>query len=257
MYPVLFKWGGLTVYTYGSILTLGLLTGGILVLIGTKKKGISIERVIELFFCGILSFIFGSRALYVLANASLFWEDPLRIVKIWEGGMSFYGGMVLATGVSFGYARWYNLPVWKLADLFSPSFALGLFFARTGCFFAGCCYGKETILPWGITFTNPMSLARLNVSLHPTQLYEAGGCFGLFLFLIWMDKRKTFNGQIFWLFSLLYSVIRFFIEMLRGDPRGFLFGSLLSISQAIAVFSIIVSLFMMSYLSRREREYEI
>ena len=147
--------------------------------------------------------------------------------------------------------RWYRLPIWKIADLFAPSIALGLFFARTGCFMAGCCYGKETSLPWGVTFTDPLSLARLSVPLHPTQLYEAAGGLFLFLFLIWMEKRKSYEGQIFWLFLLLYSILRFLIEFFRDDPRGFLFGTLLSTSKPIGILLAILSLYMLNYLERR------
>ena len=80
--------------------------------------------------------------------------------------------------------------------------------------------------PGASPLPDPHSLARLIVPLHPTQLYEAGGGLALFLFLIWREKRKSYDGQIFWLFLLLYSILRFLIEIVRDDPRGFLFGNL-------------------------------
>jgi len=147
--------------------------------------------------------------------------------------------------------RWYRLPIFKLADLVSPSIALGIFFGTIGCFLAGCCYGKETSLPWGVTFTNPNSLARLNVSIHPTQLYEAVSALAIFLYLNWAEGSKKFDGQIFLLFILLYSIARFFIEIFRGDPRGFVFLGFLSTSQAIGVPLAIFSLFMLFYLNKR------
>jgi phosphatidylglycerol:prolipoprotein diacylglycerol transferase len=91
--------------------------------------------------------------------------------------------------------------------------------------------GKETPIPWGVVFKDPDSLARLNVSLHPTQLYEAAGCLALFFFLRWKEEKKAFDGQIFWLFLLLYAILRFLIETVRDDPRGFLFQGLLSTSR--------------------------
>jgi phosphatidylglycerol:prolipoprotein diacylglycerol transferase len=138
-----------------------------------------------------------------------------------------------------------------LFDLISPLLALGLFFGRIGCFFAGCCYGKETSLPWGVIFTDPNSLALLNVSLHPTQLYDAANGLAIFLFLTWKEKRKAFDGQIFFLFFLLYSITRFFIEMLRGDPRGFIYQDLISTSQGIGILLAITSLFMLFFLKKR------
>jgi phosphatidylglycerol:prolipoprotein diacylglycerol transferase len=253
MYPILFRLDGLTIYAYGFFLILGIVVSGILVILRLREEGLGIplERVADLFFYTVLSALVGSRILFVLINFDVYREDPLRILKIWEGGLVFYGGLILAIGVSIGYMRWYRLPIWKLFDLVSPLLALGLFFCRIGCFFAGCCYGKETSLPWGIIFTNPDSLARLNVPLHPTQLYDAANGLAIFLFLIWKEKRKAFDGQIFLLFLLLYSTTRFFIEMLRGDPRGFLFQGLISTSQGIGIFLAILSIFMLFFLKKR------
>jgi len=254
MYPILFRLDGLIIYAYGFFLALGIVVAGFLAILKVRKAGLPIpfERAAELFFYTVLSAIVGSRVLFVLINFDLYRENPLQILKIWEGGLVYYGGLVLAIGVSIGYMRWYRLPIWKLFDLISPLLALGLFFGRIGCFFAGCCYGKETSLPWGVIFTNPNSLARLNVPLHPTQLYDAANGLAIFLFLTWKEKRKAFDGQIFLFFLLLYSTTRFFIEMLRGDPRGFLFQDLISTSQGIGIFLAILSIFMLFFLKERD-----
>jgi len=253
MYPILFRLGGFNIYAYGFFLILGLVVAGILAILKVRKEGLHIpfERVADLFFYTVLSALIGSRILFVLINFDAYRENPLQILKIWEGGLVFYGGLILAIGVSIGYMHWYRLPIWKLFDLVSPLIALGLFFGRIGCFFAGCCYGKETSLPWGVIFTTPNSLARLNVPLHPTQLYDAANALAVFLFLTWKEKRKAFDGQISFLFLLFYSTTRFFIEMLRGDPRGFLFQDLLSTSQGIGIFLAILSIFMLFFLKKR------
>jgi phosphatidylglycerol:prolipoprotein diacylglycerol transferase len=253
MFPILFRFGSLTIYAYGFFLALGFIAGLVLAMIAARKEGVAFERVVDLFFYTVLSAILGSRTLFVLINFDVYRHNPLQIFKVWEGGLVFYGGLILAVGISIGYMRWNRLPIWKWADLFSPPIALGLFLGRIGCFFAGCCYGKETSLPWGVIFTDPNSLARLNIPLHPVQLYEAGSNLALFFFLKWREKRKAFEGQIFWLFLFLYSVTRFFIEMLRGDPRGFLFQKLFSTSQAIGVGLVIASLFMLFYLKKAQR----
>ena len=250
MYPILFHFGNFKIYTYGFFIALGFVVGFILATLNARKEGVPFERVVDLFFYSVLSGIIGSRLLFIMIDFDAYRGNLLRIFKIWEGGLVFYGGLILAIGVSIGYMRWHRLPVWKLADLFSPPIALGLFFGRVGCFFAGCCYGKETSLPWGITFTDPNSLAQLNVPLHPTQLYEAASGLAIFLFLNWKAKRKTFDGQIFWLFLFLYSVFRFFVETVRGDPRGFVFQNFLSTSQGIGILLVIPSLFMLFYLKK-------
>ena len=251
MCPILFQSGGFTIYAYGSALAFGFMAGMVLIFLKARKEGISAERVAELFCLSIFSAIIGARGLYVLLDLPLFLRDPSQIYKVWEGGLVFYGGLILSVGVGLIYMRWYRLPIWKMADLFAPAIALGLFFTRIGCFMAGCCYGKETSLPIGVTFTDPHSLARLGVSLHPTQLYEAVAGLALFLFLLRMEKRKSFDGQIFWLFLLLYSFVRFLIEFLRGDPRGFLVWASLSTSQTLGIVLAILSLFMLSYMERR------
>jgi phosphatidylglycerol---prolipoprotein diacylglyceryl transferase len=259
MYPILFRLGGLEIYAYGVFVLLSFATGVLLVIQRARKAKVSIsfERIADLFFYAVLSALLGSRILFVLINFNVYRKNPLEAFKIWEGGLVFYGGLILAAVVSIIYMKWHQLPIWKFADLSSPSIALGLFFGRIGCFFAGCCYGKETSLPWSVVFKDPNSLARLNVPLHPTQLYEAAVGIVIFFFLIWWEKRKSFDGQTFWVFTLLYSVTRFLIEMLRGDPRGFIFQDLLSTSQGIGIFLAILSLFMLSYLKRVQRTEEI
>jgi phosphatidylglycerol:prolipoprotein diacylglycerol transferase len=245
MYPILFQLGSFTIYAYGFFIALGFIVGLVLATLKARREGIPFGNIVDLFFYTILSAFLGARILFVLINFDDYRQHPMQILKIFEGGLVFYGGLILAVVVALGYMRWHRLPIWKLADLISPLVALGLSFGRIGCFLAGCCYGKETSLPWAIVFTNPESLARLNVPLHPTQLYDAVNGLAIFFFLNWMEKRKTFDGQIFWLFLFLYAITRFFIEILRGDPRGFLFGDLLSTSQAIGVLLGIFSLFML------------
>ncbi|MBF8250560.1 MAG: lgt, partial [Deltaproteobacteria bacterium] len=99
--------------------------------------------------------------------------------------------------------------------------------------------------------TDHNSLARLGVPLHPTQLYEAALDFGIFLFLISFRKRKTFDGQLIWLYTLLYAVVRFIVELFRGDPRGFV-GGMLATSQFIGIVLMPISVFMLMKLGRKK-----
>ncbi len=255
MYPILFQFGRFHIYAYGFFIVVGFAAATFLAVLKVRKSNMTIssEHAADLFFYTVLSAFLGSRILYVLINFAVFRQDPLQIFKLWEGGLVFYGGLIPAAGVAFWVMRWHRLPVWKLADLISPLIALGLSCGRVGCFLAGCCYGKETSLPWAVVFRNPDSLARLSVPLHPTQLYDAANGFALFFFLSWMEKRKTFEGQIFWLFLVLYSITRFVIEIFRGDPRGFLFTGLLSTSQAIGILLAIFSVLMLFYMKKRSQ----
>ena len=255
MYPILFQLGSFHIFAYGFFIVIGFVTATVLAALRIRKSDIriSFESAVDLFFYAVLSAVVGSRILFVLINFDDYRQNPIKILKLWEGGLVFYGGLILAAMVGLVYMRRHRLPIWKLADLISPLIALGLFFGRIGCFLAGCCYGKETSLPWGVVFRNPESLARLNVPLHPTQLYDSVNGLAIFFFLSWMQKRKAFDGQIFWLFLLLYSITRFLVEMVRGDPRGFLFEGSLSTSQAVGVVLAIFSFFMLFYMGKKYR----
>jgi len=136
----------------------------------------------------------------------------------------------------------YKLPWWKTADACAPGIALGNFFGRQGCFAAGCCWGKPTTLPWGVQFSqlgHEITGVPIHAHLHPTQLYESFSMLAVFFFLLWLHKRKRFSGQVILSYALLYSIIRFLIELVRDDPRGDILGLTtltgLSTSQIISI----------------------
>ena len=116
----------------------------------------------------------------------------------------------------------------------APSIAIGHFFGRIGCFFAGCCYGKACDLPWAIVFKDPLSLAPIGFHLHPVQLYSSAANMAIFGFLWFYRTRTRIQGQLFWIYILIYGIIRAVLEFFRGDPRGFLHDGP-SVSQAIGV----------------------
>ncbi|MGB9627819.1 MAG: prolipoprotein diacylglyceryl transferase [Thermodesulfobacteriota bacterium] len=253
MYPILLKIGAFKIYSYGFFVLIGFLFGVLFSIIKVRKSEIRIpfENAAELLFYSVFSSIFGARILYVLMNLNLFKGNFLNIFKLWDGGLVLYGGLIPGGVIAILYMKLYGLPFLKLSDMVSPSIAFALFWGKIGCFFAGCCYGKETSLPWGVVFKNPNSLARLNVSLHPVQLYEALMGLGLFIYLSSKEKKKVFDGQIFFLLILLYSICRFFLEIFRGDPRGFLIGNSLSISQGLGIILVIISIKNLYSLKRR------
>ncbi len=126
---------------------------------------------------------------------------------------------------------------------------------RLGCFAAGCCYGIPAEGLPAITFTDVHAHAvtgvPLNVPLHPTQLYEAGLEFALFLFLLWLAPRRKFQGQLFLTWAIVYPVSRFMIEFLRGDPRGFVLDGLLSTSQFVGIWIVAAAVISLLVLRRR------
>ena len=236
MHPELFKIGPLTVHTYGVLVAAGFLLGLTLAVRQAKKEGIPPNKIVDLGFYILLSALIGSRLFYVMINAGHYLKNPLDIFKVWEGGLVFYGGLVLTVPTVLWYVKKNALNVWSTADLFAPSLAIGHAIGRIGCFYAGCCYGKPAEgVPWAVTFCDPQTLALVGIPLHPTQLYESLGELTIFLVLITLRRHKSFNGQLFVAYVMLYSVLRFIVEFFRGDvERGFITHQL-SFSQGVSV----------------------
>ncbi len=251
MHPDLFSIGPITIHTYGVMVAIGFLLGVGLALRQARKEGIPPERISDLSFYLLLAAIIGSRIFYVLLNPGPYIKNPLAILKIWEGGLVFYGGLIFAVITGVIYIKRHNLSLWQIADIFAPSIAIGHAIGRLGCFFAGCCHGRPADLPWAVTFTDPHSLAPLGIALHPTQLYEAGGEFINFLILLLLRKRQTFRGEIFWSYVILYSILRFFVEFFRGDAARGMLTQELSVAQAISIVMFFTAIGFMTFLRRK------
>jgi phosphatidylglycerol---prolipoprotein diacylglyceryl transferase len=172
-------------------------------------------------------------------------SDCFAVLKFWKGGLVFFGGFLGAVAASAWYCRKHRISFMRTADVAIPSVALGHFFGRLGCLSAGCCYGRVCDAPWGVAFpegstpfvdhyralstTDPSAALDLleqghSLHLHPTQLYEASGELAFFAFLVFYRPHKRFHGELLALWLMLYSVLRFVVELYRGDAiRGFLF----------------------------------
>ena len=251
MYPILIEFGFFKIFTYGLLVATSFLVAILLASSRAEKEGLDSQKVLDLCFYVMVSALLGARLLYVIVEYRYFLDSPLEIFKFWKGGLVFYGGLILGVLISLWYLKRNQMPMWKTADLLAPSIALGQLIGRWGCFFAGCCYGKKTDVAWGITFTDPRSLAPLEISLHPTQVYLSLNAVFIFIFLMWLSKRKVFDGQILWSYGILYSIGRFLIEYFRGDDRGFPVEQVLSTSQFVGVFIFILSAVMLLTLYRK------
>lgn len=163
-------------------------------------------------------------------------RDCLAALKFWQGGLTYYGGFLLAVPAGLWYARRKGLGVLRIADLTAPFIAFGLFFGRMGCFFNGCCFGRHTDVPWAVDFPG-------HPSVHPTQLYEAGGALAIFSLLYFVVRpRKRAHGQVFAALLVVYGVLRFVLEFFRADERGGFAG--LSTSQWIGIPLVVAGLFL-------------
>ena len=252
----MFQFHGITIHTYGLFVATGVLAGIFFAKHEAGRIGLDPEKIVDLCFYIVIAAIVGSRIFYVITNLKIFLNDPLEIFKIWNGGLVFYGGFIGAALVAVIYLRMYRLPLAKTADVAALSLPLGHFFGRLGCFSAGCCYGKACHEPWAVHFSNPNSLVPLhylNTPLHPTQLYSSAANLSIFLFLLFYRRKKRFDGQLFWIYMLLYGTLRSLIEVFRNDFRGAVIFNIFSISQAVGLTSAIIAIIMLIILSRRAR----
>jgi phosphatidylglycerol:prolipoprotein diacylglycerol transferase len=254
MYPRLFELGWITVYTYGLLLAAAYLFGLQLARVRAKNRGLDSNRVLDLGIYIIISALLGAKLLLLITDFKSFSADPRELLTLARSGGVFYGGLIVAVIVALWYIRRVGLPLWTTCDVFAPGIALGHVIGRFGCLFAGCCYGKPTTKPWGITFTDPFAATNvgtpLGVPLHPTQLYEAGAEL-LILFVLLFSERKgrPYPGRTFWLYMLLYAISRFIIEFYRGDERGTV--GIFSTSQFISIILAPLAIVMLVYLARQ------
>ncbi len=234
MYPDLIDIGFLHLKTYGACMAVGFLLCWTLVERLSGRKDLS-NMLLSLMVAGVV----GSRAAYVIEHwKAEFAADPARIIRVDQGGLMFYGGFILALAVFFGWCLVRREKVLALADLLAAVVPLGHAFGRIGCFFYGCCYGRDSDAWCAVTFPagSPSwyEHGQRMVSVLPTQLFEAAALLILFcaLMALWR-KRGGRNGLVVGAYMVGYAVIRFGMEYLRGDPRAAV--GPFSISQTISL----------------------
>lgn len=237
MHPILFEVGPLKIFTYGFLLALAFLSAIYLSGREAGRLGLPVARFYDLCFYIVLAAVVGSRLLYVLLDLPHFLANPLKIFALWEGGLVFHGGVVLALGVAFYYMKVHALPWRRCLDALAVGMPVGQFFGRLGCFMAGCCYGSPSDLPWAVTFTAAGSLCPLKEPLHPAQLYEAFLALGVFGVVYWFRTRKRFDGQMMLTYFCLAGLVRFTVEFFRhpGDYRGPVLWGWMPLTQAVAL----------------------
>jgi phosphatidylglycerol:prolipoprotein diacylglycerol transferase len=216
MHPILFRIGSLEIHTYGALVACGFMVGLMLAARRAKAEGISQQAISDIGLWLVVGGIVGGKLFHVL----FYWRDFLDAwrtggIASLRQGFVFFGGFIVAVTAAILYARRKQIPLLKLGDAFAAPIALGHFFGRLGCYFEGCCYGKACDLPWGVHF--PDTHPTRGMLVHPTELYEAIANLVLFAGLTLYYRHKKFDGQIWWLYLIGYSILRFSIEFTRGD----------------------------------------
>jgi phosphatidylglycerol:prolipoprotein diacylglycerol transferase len=246
VFPQLFHSGRFFLPTYGVLVSIGVLVGLWISVRNSQRQGIDPEKAWNLGILVVLCGILGAKILYILVDLSYYRAHPGEIFSFstMQAGGVFSGGLLAALLAAAWYIRRNHLPALATCDAFAPGLALGHAIGRVGCFAAGCCWGKPTDHFWGITFKNPVANylvgTPLGVPLEPTQLFESAVELANFFLLMWLFRRKKFDGQVIGAYLFLYGIARYFLEFLRDDPgRGEVFGGMMTGTQLIAILLVI------------------
>lgn len=211
MAPVLYSCSLFTIYTYGVFVAFAFLLATWLITRQAVRLGFDPEAIgnflIFVLVCGILS----ARIFYVVLNWSEFASDPLEVLRLYHGGLVWYGGLIGASLCGVLFLKKKRLSICAVVDLCAPYLALAQAIGRIGCFFNGCCYGRPSA--HGIFF--PVH----GRTLFPSQLVDALSLLAVFAVLRLIRGQKP--GQLFGLYLSLAGLQRFLMEFLRGDERPF------------------------------------
>jgi phosphatidylglycerol---prolipoprotein diacylglyceryl transferase len=255
---------GFTIHSYGAMAVVALLMGTWLISREARKVKLDPDQMFNVTIVIFIGGLIGARLLYVIRNWSDFSDSGVvKWFALWEGGLVWYGGVLGAIPCALLALRLKRLSLWESLDILYIGSTFALAFARWGCLLAGCCYGAETHLPWGVTYTNPRAVVCFEIGcptpvLHPTPIYSSLMAFAIVGILLLVQHKKRFSGQVFGIGICLYAVARFLLEFVRGDDRArgtieLGGGTSLFTSQAIGIAMFIFGLGILLLLGKRAR----
>lgn len=207
--PVAFTLFGMDIMWYGILIGTGFVLAIILCYKRAPKHGIQSDHILDFAIFLIPASIIGARAYYVIFSWENYVGDFWKILNIRSGGLAIHGGIIAGLIVGLLVCKYHKINFLEMADLVLPTVALAQAIGRWGNFFNSEAHGGPTDLPWAVWADGQY--------VHPTFLYESLWCFALFWFLLWLDKRRAFPGQIACLYGMLYSLERGLVEQLRTD----------------------------------------
>ncbi len=253
MHPELFSIGNFTIHTYGFMIMIGSVSG-YLYLAWTAKKDLGIEKhkIQNIIIMAIILGFVGGKLFFYLENPGYYFKSTENLTRNWRSGFVFYGSLLFAAPAIFWYFKKQKWPLWPMMDRLAIAACIIHGTGRLGCFFAGCCHGIESHVPWAVTFIDQASQAPLNVPLHPTQLYSSTLIYSILVLLLMFKRHKRFEGQLFFIYIILYAAGRSIIEIFRGDEaRGYIIENTISHSQFISI--IVISITVWAYLKFKKK----
>lgn len=212
--PVAFSIGNFDIMWYGICVVTGMLAALFQGYYRAEKHGLSKDRMLDVFITVVIFGVIGARLYYVIFEFNNLYKDDLtQIFNIRNGGLAIHGGILFGCLALFIACKFFwKENMWRWMDLIAPGLALAQAIGRWGNYFNAEAYGPKTTLPWGIDVGK-------DFLVHPTFLYESVWCFLLAAFLFWFvaKKKNSFDGQVFMLYLILYSIERIAVEQLRQD----------------------------------------
>lgn len=234
MYPILFKFGFIQIYSYGLMLVFAFWISVFLLTRRAPALNVTNDFFWNLFLVILSAGILGARLAYIALNLRFFLDNPQEVFMLWHGGLVWYGGFLGGMLSGSIYLKRKKMPLLKTMDLIMPYVALAQSIGRIGCFLNGCCYGRPS--EWGIYFPAH------NEKLIPAQLFSSFGLLIIFIVLRLLQGRPRRQGFILVCYLIAVSLERFIMEFLRGDsPRNF--GGL-TIFQVISIAVFLSGLFL-------------
>lgn len=246
MRPILFQIWRIPVFSYGFLLACAFVVGTVLGVREARRRGINPDKVIDLALYTCIAGIVGARLLFVLLDIPTYFQDPIKLINLRDGGLSFQGGLVAAVLVGIWFCRREKISAWVMADIAAPLIALGYSLVRIGCLLNGCCYGTPSDVAWAIAGRAGDPTLR-----HPAQIYAALLSLVIFAILFRLRNHRRFAGYLMFLYVGLYSISRFIVEMFRDVPR--MLGPL-SITQLASILLAIGAFACISLLSSESRD---
>lgn len=253
--PIALKIGPLEIHWYGIMYLVAFATAWFLAWIRARKpnSGWTLEQISDLVFYSAIGAVLGGRIGYMLFyDFSNFIHQPWIIIRVWDGGMSFHGGLIGAAIAILLFSRKYKKRFFEVGDFAAPLVPLGLAAGRIGNFINGELWGRVTTMPWGIVYPNAGPLPR-----HPSELYEAF-LEGIVLFIMmWLYSAKPKPRMaVSGLFLLGYGVIRFTVEFFRQpDPQlGFVAFGWMTQGQLLSIPMIVIGIFLLGYAYSHQRK---
>ena len=254
MNPYIIEIGKFAIRWYSVLILIGAAIAIMLTEKEGKKLGIKTDFIFNMAFWAIIFGFIGARIYYVAFNWSYYSAHFSDIFKIWEGGLAIHGGILFGLIWIIIYTKKYKLPTIDYFDVAAVVVPLGHAFGRVGCFFGGCCYGMPYSGKFAVVYTQTDGMTPLNQPLFPIQLLEAILLLLTFfcLFIVFMKKPNK-RGMPTFLYTIVYSLMRFSLEFLRGDKERGIIG-FLSTSQIISISILIASITIFIFIKKKRQK---